>query len=238
MKEFYVRLTSGASRGEFPLNKANSFRNRLPEPIRLIEPGWKVGMSALHVPKTRPKLGVFVPHLFEFVWHEDRDPDDRGNLTQNRLQIRTIDLNPFRDAIQTGTDLLNTVRHLYYKALQNQKAGDYRLWIEDGQKDKYETYVTFEKTASGNYLLDNSNVYTSDSTSFASIAIGRQLALDMGWIKRTGIQQGRVVYGLGPNLRKDFPSNSVPTATDVVPASSNPQPGDEIFFKGMPIPFG
>ena len=45
MKEFYVQVMSNASTAEFPLNQANSFKNRLPNPLELREPGWKVGMS-------------------------------------------------------------------------------------------------------------------------------------------------------------------------------------------------
>ena len=43
MKEFYVQVMSNASVVEFPLNQPNSFKNCLPNPLELREPGWKVG---------------------------------------------------------------------------------------------------------------------------------------------------------------------------------------------------
>jgi len=54
--ELYVQLMSNASTKEFPDNKANSFKNRLPNPLQLREPGWKVGVSDLSFPSAVRKL--------------------------------------------------------------------------------------------------------------------------------------------------------------------------------------
>jgi len=35
MKEFYVQVMSNASTAEFPSNQANSFKNRLPNPLEM-----------------------------------------------------------------------------------------------------------------------------------------------------------------------------------------------------------
>ena len=112
MQEFYVRLGSGVSKREFPQNKSSSFRNRLPDPIRFTKPRWKVRLTSLHVP-AKKHMGVIIPCLFEIAWHEDHDPDNRGYLTKNSVKIKSTDLVPFHDGIRTGTDLMNTVRHLY-----------------------------------------------------------------------------------------------------------------------------
>ena len=50
MKDFYVQLTSLASRTEFPSNASNHFKNRLPHPLKFREPGWKVGLANITYP--------------------------------------------------------------------------------------------------------------------------------------------------------------------------------------------
>jgi len=48
MKEFYVQSMSNASTSEFPDNKANSFKNRLPYPLTFeATKEWKVGLSSI-----------------------------------------------------------------------------------------------------------------------------------------------------------------------------------------------
>ena len=50
MNDFYVTLPSHSSRTEFPNNVSNSFKIRLPHPIRLEGGEWKVGLVALSLP--------------------------------------------------------------------------------------------------------------------------------------------------------------------------------------------
>jgi len=56
MKEFYVTLMSKASTAEFPDNKANSFKNRLPHPLTFDDKEWKVGLASISypIPPARP----------------------------------------------------------------------------------------------------------------------------------------------------------------------------------------
>ena len=54
MKEFYVKVTSESGTVEFPDNKANHFKNRLPYPLQFRESGWKVGMTSISHPVPPP----------------------------------------------------------------------------------------------------------------------------------------------------------------------------------------
>jgi len=56
MKEFYVQLLNNASTNEFPDNKANSFKNRLPYPLMFDDKEWKVGLVSISypIPPSRP----------------------------------------------------------------------------------------------------------------------------------------------------------------------------------------
>ena len=50
MNDFYITLPSHSSRTEFPNNASNSFKMRLPHPIRLEGGEWKVGLVAVSFP--------------------------------------------------------------------------------------------------------------------------------------------------------------------------------------------
>ena len=63
MKDFYVQLISNASTVEFPSNSANSFKNRLPNPLQFRELGWKVGLASLSYPT--PPLQPHQTHTFQ-----------------------------------------------------------------------------------------------------------------------------------------------------------------------------
>ena len=59
MSDFYIKLPSNGSKKEHPNNKSNSFKIRLPEPIRL-GPDWKVGLTSISLPDTNGVLPKFM----------------------------------------------------------------------------------------------------------------------------------------------------------------------------------
>ena len=228
MKQFYVRLISGSNKVEFPQNKANHFRNRLPQPLRFTKPGWQVGLASIHVPKAPPRLKLLDSFMFRFSWYVEPDPEDAPDLVvEKEVLIRVQDLDRFRDIIKTGTDMMSAVRHLYYKVLEDQTRSDLRLYTVTGDGKEELNYMTMEKNKSGGFIIDNTDVYTGDSHRYPKLTIGRQLALDMGWIQRKVLTNGRLGYVLGPNLRKDFPTDEIPSADDLVMTDNN---GDEVFY--------
>jgi len=103
---FYVQLISNASTNEFPDNKSNSFKNRLPYPLQLRESGWKVGISDISFPSAVRKLDLKDPLLFQIWWIET--VDTKNNIYfQDTEVIRESDL---EFTPRTGTDLMNMIR--------------------------------------------------------------------------------------------------------------------------------
>ena len=91
MKKFYVQLMCNASSTEFPSNAANSFKNRLPNPLQFRESGWKVGLTSLSYPT--PPVRPHQTHTFKendlicrFRWSM-KSPDVRGNIIVNRWTL-------------------------------------------------------------------------------------------------------------------------------------------------------
>ena len=71
---FYVTLPSHANRREFPNNQANSFKIRLPQPLRLQGGGWQVGLSAISLPDTHVNLYELVQKdgfILSTSWDQD-----------------------------------------------------------------------------------------------------------------------------------------------------------------------
>ena len=66
MSDFYVTLPSHSSKTEFPDNTSNSFKIRLPHPIRFEAGGWKVGLMAVSLPDVKLQKigGTYYPSFF------------------------------------------------------------------------------------------------------------------------------------------------------------------------------
>ena len=99
MSDFYVQLLSNASTSEFPSNRPNHFKNRMPYPLQFREPGWKVGMSALSLPEAPRKMNLENPFLFRLQWLELVDPG-YGIYAEPLKTIREGDLEKMPE---TGT---------------------------------------------------------------------------------------------------------------------------------------
>ena len=87
MEEFYMQVMSSTSTAEFPSNRANSFKNCLPNPLELRKPGWKVGMSDLSLPSAIRKPNLKDPWLFRITWLELVDPQFNG---MNQMKSKKV----------------------------------------------------------------------------------------------------------------------------------------------------
>ena len=123
MKDFYVQLMSNASTVEFPANSANSFKNRLPNPLQFRKPGWKVGLASITYPT--PPIRPHQTHTFE--------PDDvicklewtMRAITHN-VSGQAIIVRPRQYLTITGQDLIDD-RHLVYSGKSLMQYIAYRL---------------------------------------------------------------------------------------------------------------
>ena len=90
MSDFYVSLPSHSSKNEFPDNKSNSFKIRLPNPIRLEGNGWKVGLCSIAMPDAHVMLPSFT------------DSEDKVTLAYTawrRVEPRTSNGHSFGEAL-------------------------------------------------------------------------------------------------------------------------------------------
>ena len=132
MKEFYVQVMSNASVEEFPTNQPNSFKNRLPNPMELREPGWKVGVSDLFLPVTIRKPNLTKPLLFRIGWIELVDP--KYNIYADVSESVTLE-HDFQHMPRSGTEFINTIRDRYLWWLGDQAVQDLQLFKKKRDPD-------------------------------------------------------------------------------------------------------
>ena len=84
-----MTLPSHSNRKEFPENRANFFKVRLPHPLRLEGAGWKVGSSSISMPDASIDLNRFKSLKFPLLsaqWMLKRQ--DKGSQVQSRSVYR------------------------------------------------------------------------------------------------------------------------------------------------------
>jgi len=228
-REIYVQLMSNASTSEFPDNKANSFKNRLPNPLQLREPGWKVGISDLSFPSAVRKMNSKYDILFQFWWIEMVEAS-RNSYARVIFVTREGDL---EFTPRTGTEFMNAIRDRYLWRLRDRTDVDATMYKKKSNAgDPTELlYTVMRRAENGECVIDNSRTCTTlrmnGNAMYPLMSIGIELAKKMKWVKMGTLDNGQPGYVLGPNLRKEFPNEVVPNATDLIMVAN---PGDEIFY--------
>ena len=205
MSDFYITLPSHSSKDEYPKNTANSFKIRLPHPIRLEGSGWKVGLMSIALPDAQ--VPVIISHneganLFTAWWiRVEGSTHTRG--------IANFDNNDLKQVF-ANTDGIGLMKSMI--AFFEQR----RIYANNGPKfgAKYatsggkKTYLQF-KWEGDELVIDNKDVVlTLEVGGRPGIQIHEELAKRMGWIRRHEVSKDWV---LGPNIQQEFYTATIPT---------------------------
>lgn len=209
---FYVTLPSHSNRKEFPENRANSFKVRLPYPLRLEGSGWKVGLSSISVPDASIDLNRFKSLKFPLLsvqWMLKRRGDG-GQLKDRSLTAHLT----FQDILHDDNivDGLSFMKALVFKFDQvkefKRNVGDMTESVS-GKKWEFTFKWEGEELVLDNSNLDVSEVKTEGIPYFMSF--NEELAFDMGWIKKNE----KEIVVLGPNLKPECDHKTIPDPIDV-----------------------
>ena len=208
---FYVTLPSHANRREFPNNQANSFKIRLPQPLRLQGGGWQVGLSAISLPDTHVNLYELVQKdgfILSTSWDQDypKPGGSVGEMVSRGGTAETL-INDIQhlDWVVDGVSFMKaTIAHLEQQRKETAIQGG--RFVNDQGKH---TYVKF-KWEGEDLLIDNTNVCHC-KTDTPALYIYTKLAIKMGWLRK--ISSGLI---LGPNLQQDFMGDQIPNMTKPV----------------------
>jgi len=206
------------------------FESDVTNPLQLRESGWKVGISDLSFPSAVRKMSLKDSLLFE-IWWIDMVNASRNLYTQVSGVTGEGDL---EFTPRTGTELLNTIRDRYMWRLRDRSDVDVSMYKKKSKSDDPTEllYTVMHRAENGECVLDNSRTCTNLNIGgkrvYPQMSIGIELAKKMKWVKMGKLDDGQPGYVLGPNLRKEFPTEVVPTATDLIIGQND---GDEIFYK-------
>ena len=206
---FYVTLPSHANRKEFPNNQANSFKIRLPQPLRLTGGPWQVGLSAISLPDARVNLYQLVKkggYIMSTSWDQDYPkPGGKDGEMVTRVHTAQTLINDIQDLdwVVDGVSFMKaTIAHLEQRRKETAIQGG-RFTNDQGKH----TYVKF-RWEGDDLLIDNTNVCHC-KTDTPALAIYTKLALKMGWLRK--IDSGLI---LGPNLQQEFNNMKQPVDND------------------------
>lgn len=220
--DFYVTLPSQSNKAEFPQNKANYFKIRLPQPLRLHGSGWKVGLSSISIPDA--KVGIYnllkeEEFLFTMQWIMQVPTQHGGFNRRQGTPICTRDAIQGLDSIVDGVSFMKAVINFFEQRRILNNNGP-TLGGQYVTRDGKRLYVKF-RWEGQDLIMDNTEVYTALVKS-PLFSIHQTLALKMGWLWKRN--DGTIV--LGPNLRQEFMNDHIPdlkkTVHDLQDISGSP----------------
>jgi len=229
MSDFYITLPSNSSKNEFTENKANSFKIRLPNPIRLEGYGWKVGLFSIDMPDAHVTLPSFKDAagkvtLASTAWRRI-EPETPNGYTFGKASFDTDDLKEVYSNVNGVEFMKSIISHFERERVFNNSGPrvNSKYVTNDGRR----TYVAF-KWEGEDLVTDNKNVYRPRREP-PELQFDADLALKMGWLLEKG--NG---YVLGPNLRIEFFDDIIPdirTRGDIQDSS-----GNRLFFQVVKNP--
>jgi len=219
MKEFYVQLMSNASTNEFPDNKANSFKNRLPYPLMSGDKEWKVGLVGISYPIPPAR-----PH--QVLTHRTHNFDDEDMLCHFEWTIETFirtsdgswipsrysvpfhvtgkELHQDRYKVTSGKSLMQYLINRFHERLYHHmdRSGE-SLRAPDGKK-----YYPVFKWDGNDLILDNTDTFLDESGDRRrpKMFFGPKLVKTMGWINEESYYSVHMTM----NMVKMFQNDTVP----------------------------
>ena len=200
MRDFYVQLMSSACTNEFPNNRANSFKNRLPQPLVFDDGNWKVGVANVTYPIPHIQPGQSLPQhplpnfkkndlICRIEWSM-KSRDTQGNLIFNRWVFRLTgaDLERDRRLITGGKALMRYIVHRYKVSLRELITDkEDNLTTSNGNGKKFYPEFRWE---GDELILDNSDTFLDAETASRAkrnrpdVIFGKKLVEAMKWLKR------------------------------------------------------
>ena len=208
MSDFYLTSPSHSSKNEFPNNASNSFKIRLPHPIRLEGSGWKVELVAISLPDSKlstPSFTLEDRSLLKMTWKRIHEDSRTAKVLEGSANCSIDDV----------TDRLSSVDGMSFMKSVLNFFNNRRIMNDGGPllADKYEfggkrIYIKF-MWKKNELITDNEDTYKSGTS--PSFEINQYLAHQMGWI---ALRKSDLSYILGPNLLQDFFTDEVPDVKD------------------------
>ena len=203
MSDFYLTLPSHSNKTEFPDNKSNHFKIRLPHPKKLEGSGWKVGLTAISLPDSHCRVPVFTTGehgLFQMAWIRKKG----SSLSFVYKEYKPADVLVNFDAVD-GVGFMKSMVNFFEQNRISNNGVDVQStfgWNYANSAGK-RLYIKFEWEGD-ELVTDNEDTVKSSSTPL--LYIRKDLAHKMKWV----IEKEDGTRHLGPNLQQELFGESVP----------------------------
>ena len=202
MSDFYLTLPSHSSKSEFPDNKSNHFKIRLPHPKKLEKHGWEVGLSAISLPDSHCRVPVFTSGnaVFKMGWTRMKG----STLTSIYKDYNPEDVMVNFDAVDGVGFMKRMVNFFEQNRITNNGTDDDSTfeWNFANSAGK-RRYMKF-KWEGDELVTDNQD--TIKSAGLPMLMIRKDLAQKMKWV----IEKEDGTRHLGPNLQQELFGESGP----------------------------
>ena len=202
MSDFYLTLPSHSSKTEFPDNKSNHFKIRLPHPKKLEGSGWRVGLTAISLPDSHCRVPVFTEGqygLFKMGWKRKKG----STLYSVYKEYKPTDVVQNFDAVDGVGFMKSMVNFFEQNRISNNGVDDqstFGWYFAPGGK---RLYIKF-KWEGDELVTDNED--TDKSSSLPLLMIRKDLAQKMKWV----VEKEDGTRHLGPNLQQELFAEKVP----------------------------
>ena len=230
MSDFYITLPSHSSKTEFPNNTSNSFKIRLPHPLRLEGSGWKVGLSSITLPDTKALLLIDRVDssnnptvLFKVKWI--RLDGRGGGYTNGGAMFDVNDLDKVFTNV-TGVGFVSSMISFFeQRRIYNDFGPKFgaKYFHTFGNDVSNRTFIKFELENNELVINNDKTLKTQNYGQRPSFSINEDVAKKMGLIVYNDKQRR---YQLGPNIKQEFANNLIPSmsrsSSDLVDGNGNP----------------
>ena len=182
---FHVTVLSQSDLTEFPKNVANSFKNRLANPLFLTGDGWKVGLASISLPDARVSIEPLLQghrgdHLMALTWYyRSINTEKQGNpleySTEQKKNIWVKDVSDDENII----DGVSFMKSIIYKA-DTFRVASYKNGYAIYDDDVHPLFLEFNWLQNGDLLIDNENTAKGRK---AGIRFSAELAKKMKWVE-------------------------------------------------------
>ena len=215
MSDFYITLPSHSSKTEFPNNVSNSFKIRLPHPLRLEGRGWKVGLSSISLPDTKALLLVDRVDtstnkptvLFKVNWIR---LDGRGGHTNGNAAFNVNDVEKVFSNV-TGVGFVNSMITFFEnRRIYNDFGPKFgaKYFHTNSDNTTQRTFIKFELEGDELVICNDKTFKALNYGQRAAFSIHEDVANKMGLIVYNTVSKR---YQLGPNIKQEFKNNTIPT---------------------------
>ena len=207
MNDFQVTLPSHGNTQEFPHNRPNHFKNRLPYPLQLNGGGWKVGLSSISLPDSKVNIYHLVgkdEYILNTSWIKYVPKEGRSDMIdkQGSASCLVNDLKDLHSIVDGVSFMKATINSLEQQRLENEVGPvPGSKFVNDRGKH---TYVMF-RWEGEDLRIDNTQVLHGGFSKTPRLGIHQGLAVKMGWLEQIGEDQ----FSLGPNLKQGFLNDKV-----------------------------